>query len=164
MIDIEWNHLRDVLNRYGDYFIKKAQENLLVGGNNVSGELTNSMEKIVLIDKEKFSVRISVNDYWKYVNYGTKPHYPPIAALKKWVEIKHIKPQTRNGKTPSVEQLPYMIQKSIGKYGTKGTHFWDDAYNDTYEYFDEAIALAIEEDIADAITKIVEQFATTLGG
>ena len=54
---------------------------------------------------------------------------PPISAIEKWVEkrieVKPIIPDSRNGKVPTTRQLAFVIARSIGEKGTKGTHVLD---------------------------------------
>lgn len=49
-----------------------------------------------------------------YLEYGTGPHYPPIAAITPWAERKGID--------------PYALQKSIGENGTKEHPYMLPAY------------------------------------
>jgi hypothetical protein len=65
-------------------------------------------------------ISFDLDAYWKYVEYGTKPHFPPIRAIEDWIRIKKIIPNSRNGKIPNTKQLAFAIAKSISKKGTKG--------------------------------------------
>lgn len=69
-----------------------------------------------------FEVYFHLEDYWKYLEYGTKPHFPPIDAIKKWINVKRLVPKANKGKVPTVDQLAYAICKTISKKGTPATN------------------------------------------
>lgn len=54
------------------------------------------------------SVVFSNLKYAPYIEFGTKPHFPPLDAIKAWVRRKLRKP----------ESLAYPIARAIGKRGT----------------------------------------------
>lgn len=48
-----------------------------------------------------------------YVELGTKPHFPPVAALEDWVRQKLAVPENR------VHGVAYAIARKIARHGTK---------------------------------------------
>lgn len=180
---IPWENLTLVLFEFGDYFIEQARNNLKTGGNppytnsNASYNLYDSMETIVQILDDEFIVSVSLAPYWKYVNYGTDPHWPKVDAIRKWIEIKPVIPRpmtiTRrwkvNGRrkgqpkttlkerqvvvTPTTDQLAYLIGRKISIKGTEGTHFFDKAQEATINQFQDKIVKAIEMDIDEWLVK-----------
>ena len=70
------------------------------------GQLRNSIDYKV-DEQEPAGIVFSDLDYAPSIEYGTKPHFPPISALKKWALDKL-----------GDENLAYAVQKSIGKKGT----------------------------------------------
>lgn len=150
MVEIKWTRLREVLEEYGERFIQLAKDKMGVNKSYATGDLADSMETVVEIEEDNyFKVSIKLLDYWVYLENGTKPHFPPLQAIKDWVEVKGITPYEVNGYTPSIEQLPYMIQKSIGKYGTEAHPFFEENKDVVYKEFENSIIYAIEEDIAE---------------
>jgi len=85
-----------------------------------------------------------------------KGYAPPRAILEDWIEKKGIKPQPRQV-LPSVDSLAYLIARKIGREGTKGTHFFDEAMRETYDYFERSIDNAIKEDYADWLENVVDE-------
>lgn len=174
---ITWANLQKVLEEFGDYFIKEARQNLEYGGNppytrsNASYALSDSMKTIVVIMDGVYTVSIMLNNYWKYVNNGSDPHWPNVDAIRKWIEIKPIIPQVRpvtyhwytNGRkkgapktiynertvmrVPTVDQLAYLIGRKISREGTEGTKFFDKAKEAALKEFEGKIAEAIEKDV-----------------
>lgn len=157
MTEIKWTRLHKVLEEYGDRFIQLAKDKMGINKSYATGELADSMEAVVEINDEYFKVSIKLLDYWYYLENGTKPHFPPLQAIKDWVEVKGITPEERNGYTPSIEDLPYMIQKSIGKYGTEAHPFFNENKEIVYKEFENNIIYAIDEDIAEWVNDNVTE-------
>lgn len=157
MTEIKWTRLHKVLEEYGNRFIQLAKDKMGMNKSYATGELADTMQTIVEINDEYFKVSIKLQDYWYYLENGTKPHFPPLQAIKDWVEVKGITPEERNGYTPSIEQLPYMIQKSIGKYGTEAHPFFNENKEIVYKEFENNIIYAIDEDIAEWVNDNVTE-------
>lgn len=52
-------------------------------------------------------------DYAEFMEEGTKPHWPPIEAVREWAEEHGIE--------------PYLVARSIAEHGTEPRHFFADA-------------------------------------
>lgn len=121
------------------------QQNAPVGGDGILrgsfgyGEIAND-----------FGVQVQSGTpllYGQYVEFGTKPHWVPIAALERWVEAKlqphvlsvgvgfesgkavPVKAGTRklkgNARQKAVQQLARAIQIKIAKRGTTGQKYME---------------------------------------
>ena len=78
------------------------------------------------IEDDIFTVSFDLVDYWWYVENGRGPgKMPPISDIEEWIDVKPIVRDSRNGKVPTTKQLAYVIARSIGEKGTKGTHALD---------------------------------------
>ena len=78
------------------------------------------------IEDDIFTVSFDLVDWWWYIENGRGPgKMPPISAIEKWIEVKPIIPDSRNGKVPTTRQLAFVIARSIGEKGTSGTHALD---------------------------------------
>ena len=53
--------------------------------------------------------------YAPFVEYDTRPHWPPIGAVQGWAD-RHGIP-------------PYLVARSIALYGTKGAHMFENGIN-----------------------------------
>lgn len=135
-----------------------ARQNLDANGTNASRELYDSLEKIVEIGEDYYKVSISLADYWKYVENGRGPgKFPPPDKIRSWIEIKPVQIQPgMNGKTPSVEQLTFLISRKIAEEGTEAQPFFQPAVDDALARFEERISEAITQDVYDYIQEIVE--------
>lgn len=156
-------HLEDVMKRYGEFLAQRLKDNLAEDGSNTSeSSLSNSIEFILDKGENEISVSISLLEYWKWLNAGTKPHFPPLKAIEKWIQIKPITPEVRNGKLPTVKQLAFLIGRAMAGLspnqancknpngGTTGTHFFDKAQKDAMAEFEDALQEAINKDLEDA--------------
>lgn len=147
MMDIEWKNLTRVLVEFADRFIELAQANLANNGTNASGELSRSLEKIIEIGEDNYSVKISLEDYWYYVENGRGPgKFPPPSAIRNWI-----------GKVPTVEQLTFLISRKIAQEGTSPQPFFEPAKEQAIREFSQAIDDAIAQDVSDYIEKLVEE-------
>lgn len=165
--NIKWRNLERVLNEFADFFLQSAMNRLSDSDSNASFNLYNSLEKIIEIGEDSYSVKISLEDYWKYLEDGTNPHWAPIGPLKEWVSVKGIEPTRpdKNGRIPSVEQLPYMIQWKIAREGTKGKPFFGPSKDDAIERFRLSIDYAIDEDVSVWVNECVEEaMKESMGG
>jgi hypothetical protein len=86
----------------------------------VSGDLRKSNEYEVKEEGREIFTRIyNTKEYAPFVEFDTRPHWPPISALKDWCRLKL-----------GDEGLAFVIARNISKKGTKGKHFFRDAlYN-----------------------------------
>lgn len=175
-MNIEWRNLRQVLERYAEYFIELSRRELLQNNTNASGALTNSFRSRVIIDHDRYEVWIELEDYWKYIEYGRKPgKFPPLNKIKEWIRVKPVHPHTMtltrvwytNGRKrgepktirnerkyqalPTTDQLAYLIGRKIAEKGTDPQPFFNKAKEDTLNYFRNAIDYAIAEDVENWI-------------
>ena len=134
----------DLLERY-----KKTIEN---SGHDASGELVNSASYKVNFNGRYVEVIFTIQDYWKYLENGTKPHFPPIEAIEQWITVKHIVPTAINGRVPSTKQLAYLISREISISGTKPTKLLQQTIDDSGDL----INLMVDE-ITRQITSELEE-------
>lgn len=151
--------LRVVLEKYAKLIIENYRKELTKNGHNASYTLSKSLSYEVSNSGNLYSLSLGLEDYWKYIESGTKPHFPPPSRILDWIRIKPIAPRPmKNGKLPTLPQLAYLIGRKISLYGTKGTNDLEHAEDSIWEKFMEEIDEAITKDISnnfDEILKIV---------
>lgn len=147
----KYDNLTRVLNEYGQYAMTTYQDSLIISQRIASGDLLNTVSFEVEQNGESFEVSLNLMEYWKYIEYGTRPHYPPIQALINWIQVKPILP--RDNKITDVRNLAYAIQNKIGRYGTEGSHNLEDVLNSNQN---DIWMQRIEEAFADDILHDVE--------
>jgi hypothetical protein len=98
-------NIQDELEKFGLEIIKFMGNNMPVD----SGDLKNSMKMEINKERNVYTLSIFMDRYGEYVNYGTKPHMPPVKAIESWAERKGIN--------------PWAVAMNIKKYGTKPHKF-----------------------------------------
>lgn len=120
MEKLELTTIQDITND----FVVELKNKLKANDSYASGDLVNSIRGLVKQNGKYVVISIQLEDYWKYIENGTKPHFPPVDAIKKWISVKPVLPRPlKSGKLPTDNQLAYLIGRKISKVGTKAKPF-----------------------------------------
>ena len=104
-----------------------------------------------------FEVYFHLQDYWKYVEKGRKPGtYPPVSAIRKWIDIKPVIPRAINGKVPTKDQLAYLICRKIYRVGIAPRPLLQEAIDSAEELIDKLVAL-IDQQLELEINQELEE-------
>ena len=153
-----WEKTYEVLKEYAIELRNTLQDSYITDDRIATGDLLNSVEYIIEKDDRQIEVSLQLEEWWKYVEYDTKPHFPPPDAMLKYVKAKPVLPrQDRNGKLPTPNQLAYLIGRKISEVGTTGTHNVRDTVRLINERYEEKIGQAISEDINNELDVIFSQ-------
>lgn len=77
-------------------------------------------------------VRIEpVEEYAEYVEFGTRPHFPPVEAITPWARMRGIE--------------PWALAHSIAKHGTKAHPFLQKTYEQVEPYANTALAQNVDK-------------------
>lgn len=113
-----------------DEFMYAYASAIIDTDHSATGNLALNQQKIIQYDGRFFSIYLSLEDYWKYLEYGTRPHFPPLEKIKEWIRIKPVTPLPQaNGKLPTENQLAFLIGRKISRVGTPATHLLEDTQN-----------------------------------
>lgn len=157
MKEIKFPNLQAVLQEYIEELKIEYENNLLDSDRVASWDLINNIEIVTSFEGYDYWIGFNLKDYWKYVEYGTKPHFPPVDALLRWIEIKPVLPYPNSkGKLPTPKQLAYLIGRKISEVGTEGSHDLAEANKTIHQKYEELIQMALDEDIMDNIDTIVK--------
>lgn len=113
----DWNRLGTRLEKFSKYFQESLYVNFRTLGERTAGLIRKELRPVKYkgtaersvsfeIDGKKLSVGATAA-HAKYIYYGTKPHWVPIAPLKEWARWKL-----------GDESAAWAIQRSIAKHGT----------------------------------------------
>ena len=158
---IKWDHTYQALMDYAEMVKQSYRDNLKAQGHVSTGKLMNTLNYSIELDEARIEVTLELEDYWKYVEYDTKPHFPPYKAILDWVKVKFKGnlPNTYDGKLPSVETLEkrfaYFTQKKIGEHGTTGTHSLQSAVDGANAHFESMLDAAIGQDVNESLNAIL---------
>lgn len=120
MEKLDLTTIQDITNN----FVVELKNKLKANDSYANGDLVNSIRGVVKQNGKYIVISIQLEDYWKYIENGTKPHWPPVDAIKKWISVKPILPRPlKSGKLPTDNQLAYLIGRKISKVGTKAKPF-----------------------------------------
>lgn len=147
-----WENLTEVLNEYAIELRNAYQDSLIRNDRIASGELLNSVEYIINKDNVSISVSLRLADYWKYCEWDTKPHWPPVNKMLEYVKIKPVIPDRKyNGKLPTEQQLAYLIGRKISQEGTKGTNDLHNTVREMNDRYRAKIYEAIKKDVVKGV-------------
>ena len=153
-----WEKTYEVLKEYAIELRNTLQDSYITDDRIATGDLLNSVEYIIEKDDRQIEVSLQLEEWWKYVEEDTKPHFPPPDAMLNYIKAKPILPKPdRNGKLPTPNQLAYLIGRKISEVGTTGTHNVRDTVRLINERYEEKIGQAISEDINNELDVILIQ-------
>lgn len=146
---LEFSNVKSVLNDFGKFLVEEYQDALILNDAIASNTLYKSITYIVENGNNSFEVKLSLEDYWKYIENGRKPgKWPPIKAIQRWIEIKPVLPRPMsNGKLPTTAQLAFLISRKIGLEGIKPRPLLEGCINDVWDVMKEFLEEALCKDI-----------------
>lgn len=163
---ISFENLQRVLEEFGMLVVEHYKQHLMVNGHLATEKLLTSVKLLPVKDLE---VSISLEEYWKRVEYDNKPHWAPPEAILNWVKAKHILPsKDYDGKLPTQEQLAFLINRSIAGEspnqaqlknphgGTTGTHDLEKSIEEVNAMFEVKIAEALAMDVENMAYAVLE--------
>ena len=122
-----------------------------------SGNLMSTIRAEVEVNGTRYAAVLYLQDYWKYVEEGTEPHWPPRQAILDWIKIKPVIPRPDNrGRIPTPEQLAFLISRKISREGTEGSHDLQTAEDAVVPMWEERLLDALQRDTLEYIRKITE--------
>lgn len=150
----------EVLKRYAEDVAELYKRNLIQSDHLATEGLLNSVHTEVVRDGARIAVDMNLAEYWKYVEYDTKPHFPPPSALLKWITVRQIVPYPdAKGRIPTPKQLAFLIGRKISRVGTKGSHDLTNAVQEINAQYKREIEDAITEDLGSSADAIIRTFA-----
>ena len=134
-----------IINRYKDKISEYA-----------SGKLYKTIDYTITSQNDSYLVTINLEEYWKYISYGRKPgsRMPPVEAIENWIKVRKILPRPitlKSGKqrVPTVQQLAYVIARSIAKKGIAPRPFMRKSIEDTMNDFKSKLTAAVRDDVLE---------------
>lgn len=150
-------HLTKVLEELGREVAEQYKNNLRESGHSTRPDhLINSITTSVVVDDKAYKVVMQLNEYWKYLENGTEPHWPPVDAIRSWISYKPVLPRPgKDGRLPTPNQLAFLIGRKIAREGTTGTHDFEKARDETVARWESRIRAALVEDVRMWLSAIV---------
>lgn len=140
---------RDIEENYKDHLIQSRHYT-------TEYALLDSVRTEIKTADGGYVITLTLNDYWKYVENDTKPHFPPPDAILKWIQVKPVIPRPdANGRIPTQKQLAFLIGRKINQEGTTGTHDLAQTKDNILPWYRERISQALGHDMENYIRKLV---------
>lgn len=153
---VQLDELRKVLEDLAKDVQERYKDVLTQNGHVASRQLRDTITTRVEVSDQSYEVVMTLEEYWKYVENDTKPHFPPPSALMKWIEVKPVIPRPMaNGKLPTTKQLAFLIGRKINEVGTKGTHDLERTKEDIIKWYRDRISDALGHDMTNYIRKVM---------
>ena len=156
---IDLNELLSVLMQLASDIEDNYKEQLAASGRYTTNyALIDSVSTQVKVADQGYEITMTLNDYWKYVENATKPHFPPPDKILEWIQIKPIFPRPyKLKKAPTENQLAYLIGRKIAREGTEGSHDLEKTKDAIIPMYRERIANALGHDMENYIRKLVAE-------
>lgn len=134
-----------IVNRYKDKISEYS-----------SGKLYKTIDYTITSKSDSYLVTINLEEYWKVIENGRRAgaKMPPVSAIEKWINIRKILPRPitlKSGKqrVPTVQQLAYVIARSISRNGIAPRPFMRESIEDTLNDFRSKLSAAVREDVLE---------------
>ena len=152
---INLNNVMAVLEEYGQAVRNLYQDNLIRSDRIASGDLLNSVDYMVEVNGQAYEVKLRLEDYWKWVEDDTRPHWPPMNKILEWIKAKPVIPRPdANGIKPTQRQLAYLIGRKISEVGTEGSHDLQNAIDTINAQYKDKLVYALSQDM-EVIMKVI---------
>lgn len=162
--NIDLPNVTNILTLYKIRFEELLKRNLMDKGNVASGDLLASIHTRLEIKDSVFEVWLDSLKYLKFIESGTKPHWPPEEPILKWIRHKKLPTRELTGDRtlPTEKQLSFLIGRAMaGKSpnqantkNPKGGTYRYNTYSETLEQLNQEFIPQIEE----ALRKDVEVY------
>ena len=134
-----------IVNRYKDKISEYS-----------SGKLYKTIDYSITSQNDSYLVTINLEEYWKYIEKGRRAgaKMPPLSAIEKWIKVRKIIPRPvtlKSGKqrVPTVQQLAYVIARSISRNGIAPRPFMRESIDQTIDDFKSKLTAAVRDDVLE---------------
>ena len=139
-----------IVNRYRDKISEYS-----------SGKLYKTIDYTITSKSDSYLVTINLEEYWKYIEKGRRAgaKMPPVSAIEKWINVRKILPRPvalKSGKqrVPTIQQLAYVIARSISRNGIAPRPFMRESIEDTMKDFQSKLSAAVREDVLENLDSL----------
>ena len=156
---LTFERLAAELESYGKALADLYVANLIDSDRVASRKLIDSVTaRVEGGDGGTYDVVLYLENYWKYIEDGTRPHRPPYSKILEWVRVKPVIPRPdENGRIPKPESIAWAITKKIERDGTDGSHDLERSIDDLFPVFYPRILQALTEDIEGGLRRFILQ-------
>ena len=152
----DFKHTMKALTEFGQKIVDNYKAELEACGYQ-DGQLYRTLSYSVKMENSSWLISISLEEYWKYIEYGRRPgKMPPVSDIENWIKVKQILPRPitlKSGKSvvPTIPQLSFLIARKIGRDGIRPRPFFKQSFEDAKREFLQKIEEAILADIKESL-------------
>ena len=152
----DFRHTMKALNDFGQKIVDNYKAELEACGYQ-DGQLYRTLRYSVKMDNSSWLISISLEEYWKYIEYGRRPgKMPPLDVIEKWINVRQILPRPltlKSGKSvvPTIPQLSFLIARKIGRDGIRPRSFFKQSFEEAKREFLHIIEEAVIADIKESL-------------
>ena len=157
--EIQLIEVRKVLTEYKTRFEELIKTKIQKKDKIASGNLLANISTKIEVDGSVYTVILNSLDYLKYLETGTKPHWPPTKPILKWIKDKRLPTREYTGdkSLPTEKQLTYLVRRKIAKEGTEPNYIIAETIEELNEIYLKRLQEALEIDIYNAMPLIKVQ-------
>lgn len=150
--------LYNVLNEYGNAFIKHYRDILDEDEINATRNLWRSIRFEVVLNESIIDINIYLPGYSEYVENGTGPGHEPDPRERFWAPISSIREWVKNKPgVPKEDAFAYAVRGKIHNEGTEAKHIFSRCleYMEQSPEWKERISKAIDTDLENNLIDIL---------
>lgn len=153
---IQLIEVRKVLTEYRMRFEELIKRKIMDKDKVASGKLLASINTTLEIDGNIYTVYLNSLNYLKFLETGTKAHWPPSEPILQWVKDKRLPTRELTGdkSLPTEKQLAYLVRRKISKEGTEKNFIIAETIEELNEIYLPRLEEALAIDIFNAIPMI----------
>ena len=165
---LNFDNLMATLEEYAQEVRNLYQDKLIEGDRISSGKLLNSIEYQVTQGENEYVVSLSLEKYWKYLEYGisgkennTNRPFPntnwgAYKHILEWINVKPVLPRPdKNGKLPTPERLAGAITASLIRNGIEPGSELKETIEEVNARYKDKIIIAIRKDTENLLKVMV---------
>ena len=155
---MKFSRTESLLNSFAQTIVNRYREQIK---EYASGKLYKTIDYTITSNSDSYLVTINLEEYWVFLENGRRPgaKMPPVEAIEKWIKVRKILPRPitlKSGKqrVPTVQQLAYVIARSISRKGIAPRPFMRESIEDTMKDFQSKLSAAVREDVLDNLDSL----------
>jgi len=168
-MSLELDATKKALSKFGKDVIIKAATYLQTRKRGYdTGRLMKSLDYDLGVAANSISLKIRMEDYGLAINEGRGKSgggsgvlFPKILE---WVKRKGLRPRNSKGqyeawrnKAQQQRGIAYVVTRKIHRFGYKGTHFFDDAFAQSYKKLPKKLTKAFALDLENFLNFTIDE-------
>lgn len=154
----------NVLTQYKVELEALLKRKLMDKGNVASGDLLASIHTRLEVNGDTFEVWLDCLKYLKFLDEGTKAHWPPDEPIIRWIKEKRLPTREYTGdkSLPTEKQLSFLIRRKISQEGTLPNFVYVETLQELNEKYIPLVEQALTNDVINYFATIGIHYTISL--